>query len=280
MKPVLTAGTRLFIHEDMDAVALVPIGAGCAAVSSLRCPGKETANEDCAMVANVSGDSAVIAVADGLGGQRFGEQASRVALETIAAALNPAERSEMPLRSAILNGIEQANRTVLALGMGAATTLAVVEIEGGRVRPYHVGDSVILVVGQRGRVRWQTVPHSPVGFAVEAGVLDEREAMHHEDRHVVSNVLGSNEMRIEIGPILELNARDTVLIASDGLFDNLHLEEIVEHVRKGPLEKAVATLVADARRRMQGADAQSPSKPDDLTVIAFRRSDVATRRRR
>ena len=46
------------------------------------------------------------------------------------------------LRGAILNGIEAANRSIRELGCGAATTLALVEIQDRTIRPYHVGDSV------------------------------------------------------------------------------------------------------------------------------------------
>ena len=49
------------------------------------------------------------------------------------------------------------------LGAGSATTLAVAEVVGQTVRTYHVGDSPIWVFGQRGRLKLQTVPHSPVG---------------------------------------------------------------------------------------------------------------------
>jgi serine/threonine protein phosphatase PrpC len=129
----------------------------------------------------------------------------------------------------------------------------------------------IVVTGGRGKVKWQTVSHSPVGFAVEAGVLCEEEAMHHEDRHIVSNVVGSAEMRIEIGPELRLAPRDTVVLASDGLLDNLTIDEIVARVRKGPLDKAVRLLATDARRRMTCPEEDQPSKPDDTTIVAFHR---------
>ena len=160
---------------------------------------------------------------------------------------------------------------VIDLGVGAATTLALAEIQGDRVRPYHIGDSQVVIVGQRGRLKAQTISHSPVGFALEAGVLDAREAMHHEDRHIVSNVIGTAEMRIEFGALQKLAVRDTVLLGSDGLFDNLHLSEIVEWVRKGPLHAAMHRLVDACRQRMVVTDAEHPSKPDDLTVVAFRR---------
>ena len=72
--------------------------------------------------------------------------------------------------------------------------------------------------------------------------MKEEDAIHHEARHVISNVIGSDQMRIEIGPPIEMAPRDTLLIASDGLFDNLLPEEIVEAVRSGPLEEAVGDL--------------------------------------
>ncbi|MCC7410575.1 MAG: protein phosphatase 2C domain-containing protein [Gammaproteobacteria bacterium] len=270
MKALSTAGATLFAHAEGEEVASLPLAGGHAAVASFRSPDKDTPNEDCALLVALTEDAAVIAVADGLGGLPAGEQASRVALETLAAALGQARADGLETRTAILDGIEAANRAVLALGTGAATTLAVVEIEGRRIRPYHVGDSIILLAGQRGRMRWQTVPHSPVGFAVESGMLNQSDAMHHEDRHIVSNVIGSNQMRIEIGPPLALNPFDTLLVASDGLFDNLHLDEIVERMRKGPLQQAVERLVRDARTRMTDGAAGAPSKPDDLTAVAYR----------
>jgi serine/threonine protein phosphatase PrpC len=180
------------------------------------------------------------------------------------------------LRTAILNGIEQANQAVCDLGVGAATTFAAVEIQSGSVRPYHVGDSLILLVGQRGRVKLETVSHSPVGFALEAGVMGHGEAMHHEDRHLVSNVLGAPDMRIEVGSERTLAPRDTLVIASDGLSDNLFVREIADHVRRGPLRDAAESLTSTARRRMYAPEDDEPSKADDLTLLAFRR-DVRRR---
>ena len=94
--------------------------------------------------------------------------------------------------------------------------------------------------------------------------------MHHEDRHLVNNVLGDPSMRIELGPTIELARYDTVLIASDGLFDNLFQEEIAEGIRKGTLKDGLKTLIEMARARMEAPAAETPSKADDLTAIAFR----------
>jgi serine/threonine protein phosphatase PrpC len=140
------------------------------------------------------------------------------------------------------------------------------------MRTYHVGDSAILVTGQRGKLKLQTIPHSPIGYAVEAGLMNEEDAIRHEARHVISNVIGLEQMRIEIGPVVEMARRDTLLLATDGLLDNLLPSEIVELVRSGPLEEAVSDLVEEAQRRMTSQLGAAPSKPDDLTVIAYRPS--------
>jgi serine/threonine protein phosphatase PrpC len=130
---------------------------------------------------------------------------------------------------------------------------------------------LILLVGNHGKIKLQTKSHSPVGYAVAAGVLDETEAIHHDERHVVLNVVGSADTHIEVGPHRRLAQRDTLLIASDGLADNLHIDEIVNIIRKGPLRQAAQALVATAIKRMDQTFDETPSKPDDLTFIAFRR---------
>ena len=213
----------------------------------------------------------MLVVADGAGGLPAGKRASQTAVQTLIAALASSFAETTLLRTAILNGIEAANEAVIALGNGSATTLTVITVEGLHVRSYQVGDSEALVVGQRGKIKLQTAVHSPTGFAVEAGFLDHREALHHEDRHLVSNFLGSVDMRIDVGAAATLNPRDTIMVASDGLTDNLHLEEIIELVRKGPMQAAMDAVIAKALGRMTEVRPGQPSKPDDLSLILLRK---------
>jgi len=262
---------QLFFQAEMSQGEVFPLAGGEVGVFSTRSPDKQTPNEDAAALIPFNGEAALLVVADGLGGSPAGEQASCLAVRELVDVVKETPTDETSLRAAVLDGIENANRTLCQLGVGAATTLAVAEIQGLTVRPYHVGDSMILVVGQRGKIKLQTVSHSPVGYAVEAGMLDESEAMNHDQRHLVSNIIGSADMRIEVGSIIKLARYDTLLLASDGLFDNLHTEEIVERIRKGPLRRMLQTLTEDCRRRMQTPESGRPSKPDDLTFVAFRR---------
>ncbi|HEX6995429.1 MAG TPA: protein phosphatase 2C domain-containing protein [Gammaproteobacteria bacterium] len=243
---------------------------GLVALRSLRSPEKDTPNEDAAAIIWLSDDALVLAVADGVGGTPAGREASNVTVETLSRILTSRPDPAAGLRPAILDAIEEANRSVIELARGAATTLVVAEIVEQRMRSYHVGDSELIAVGQRGRIKRRVVPHSPTGFAVEAGLLDEDEAVQHAERHVLFNVLGTEDMRVEIGGAVKLATFDTVLLASDGLLDNLFADEIVDIIRTGPIRAAADRLVEKAVGRMKRNGSGQPSKPDDLTIILFR----------
>ena len=249
----------------------VDVAGGQAVAYSCRSPCKQTENEDTAAILPYGPAAAILVVADGAGGLPAGKRASMTAVSTLAKSLQQAMDNTMLLRTAILNGIEAANDAVLRLANGSATTMTVITLEDRLARSYQIGDSEAIVIGQRGLVKLQTTAHSPTGFAVEAGFLDERDALHHEDRHLVSNFIGTADMRIDVGAAVDLDIKDTILVASDGLMDNVHVDEIVEIVRKGPLSGALHAVVDLAHRRMRETRKGQPSKPDDLSVILFRK---------
>ena len=124
-----------------------------------------------------------------------------------------------------------------------------------------------MIVGQRCVIKWRSTSDSLVGYLIESGAIDEHEAMMHEERHFVSNLVGSREMHIEVGPAIPMAIRDTVVLASDGLFDNLKMDEITSLVRIGkPLDRMNA-LIQLTDERMRGVSAHTPAKPDDLAVV-------------
>jgi len=261
---------RLYLGRDLSGIESFRLANGTACVFTVRAPGKQTDNEDSVGLIPCGDRSCVLTVADGLGGLPGGEQASSTAVQELSQLVRSHCSEQLPLRQAILEGIDRANSRILERATGSATTLAVVEIEDHAVRPYHVGDSAILLSGQRGKIKHLTITHSPVGYAVEAGLVEADEAIYHEERHLVSNVIGTTEMRVEMGPRIQLAPRDTLVIASDGLFDNLQIEEIVDLVRIGPLAEAAATLAELCHTRMTEVSQMSPHKPDDLGFILFR----------
>jgi len=262
---------RVFLGRDLTDGELHPLGLGLAAVFTARAPTKDSTNEDACAILPYDDTSGVLVVADGAGGLPAGEQASSIAIAALRSTIRAAVKQGSELRGAILDGIDKAHKDVLALGIGAGTTLAVAEVRDSKLRTYHVGDSQIMVVGQKGKVKLYTKSHSPVGYALEAGLITDNEALMHAERHLVSNLIGQPMMHIEVGPQLDLSPNDTVIVASDGLFDNLHTEEIVETCRKGSLLSIAGSLVEQCQARMTVPKDGEPSKPDDLTFVAYRR---------
>jgi len=259
----------LFIEQDMPAPLLLRLGAGRVMLFSTRSPLKSTPNEDALAVIPTAATDAVLVVADGMGGLPSGRRSSALAVKAMARAIEQGLRDKVELRTSILAGFESANQRVLELEDGG-TTLAVAEIVGRHLRTYHVGDSVVLVTGRQGAMKLETIAHSPTGYAVESGMLDDAAALVHEDRHLITNAVGSAEMRIDVGLGLELTARDTVLLASDGLTDNLYLAEIVASVCKGRLDQAAERLLRRCAQRMREPSSGDPCKPDDLSFILYR----------
>ena len=266
---------HLFLRDEHKEPVIVPCGIGTAVVVTVPSPERADAfgNEDGALVMDLGEGRGLLAVADGVGGGPGGAEAAAAALTALADAVAEGLAREDELRTAIMDGIERAQDAVRNLGTGAATTLAVVGLSGDHSRPFHVGDSEILLTGQRGRLKHRTLAHAPVAYALDAGFLEEKEALKHDDRHLVTNALGFAEIRIEVGPRLAISPFDTLLLSTDGLLDNLYLEEIVDGIRTGPAAARAAAIMKTARRRMLREEGVRPGKPDDLTFVIWRRGD-------
>ena len=252
---------------------------GALAIVAQNCPTPPgSPSEDALGLLQLNANTGWLAVADGVGGANAGGRASSEALDRLVASCEHWEADQQDpdrgLRVNILDAIEQANREIISWGIGAATTLVVIEYTGGFIRTYHAGDSSAVLIGGRGKLKYQTVGHAPVAQAVDIGWIDEADALHHEDRHLITNCLGTSTMRIEIGPTLEMAPRDTLLVASDGLFDNVSTDEICQRVGTGRFPGVVEELGQLALERMEsGRDDDTPSKPDDLSIIGFQRGE-------
>lgn len=272
LMPQSFAQHTAYIDGDMNGCEKVQLHSGQTLAYTAKSPDKTVRpNEDGALMLAINDQWALLAVADGMGGHPDGDLAAQIALESVSKALKKVEPTEESVHDAVMEGFARANRDVMKEASGAGTTLIVVTLHGRTIQPFHAGDSVAIVVGQRGRLKLQTTAHSPVGYAVEAGLLDEREAINHAERHIITNFVGTPAMHVEVGKPLQLKPRDTLLIASDGLFDNMFLDEVLDAVRGSQkLNRAGVTLAAVCRERMVNPHGGFPSKPDDLTFIIHR----------
>lgn len=267
------ARSFLWLAPDGQDVVACGLGTGSCVALVQKAPSRvaDEPGEDAAGVCDWPARAGALLLADGVGGKPGGDEAARRLIRLLAEELEQSEPEPTQMRVALLSGAERTNRELLEAGRGAMTTMLAAIVVGDELRSCHAGDSELLVVGQRGRIKYRTISHSPVGYAVEAGMLDAGESLEHEDRHLLSNCVGIPGMRLEVASSIRLARRDTVVLASDGLWDNLTVDEVAELVRKGPLDVAMRRLSESCAARMKAAEIDDKAgKPDDLSVLLYR----------
>ena len=262
--PVSLNAPVMLCGQELVEPQLVVLNSGQAVVFSRSHAGQFGANEDALGVFEDADEKICLAVADGVGGLPRGLEAATLVISLLAEASLSKETS-------LKSRIQSANQTLLAQLPNSATTVSVTEIADSTLINCHAGDSTTLVVGQRGRIKLKTQAHSPVGIK-EANGLDEKEALFHPQRHLLNNMMGDPALWLEKQDTLELASRDTVLLGTDGLWDNLFLSEIVELIRVGELYESAEQLAETVIQRMNHPVTGLPSKPDDVTFILYRPS--------
>ncbi|MDO8916259.1 MAG: Stp1/IreP family PP2C-type Ser/Thr phosphatase [Coriobacteriia bacterium] len=206
-------------------------------------------NEDALLI-----EPPLYAVADGMGGHRAGEIASRVALEELLASA-PARLDAKALGRAV----RAANRAVIAAATksrgrtGMGTTLTAAMVDGASLAIAHVGDSRAYLLHE-GCLERLTDDHSMVGELIREGTLTEEEARFHPQRSVITRALGSDANMVADVFEVEGYPGDRLLLTTDGLTAMLADEFIGEILmaEKEP-ERAAQTLV-DAANRAGGYD--------------------------
>ena len=263
----------LFAGRDLDKPIIFSIRNGEVALFTHASPAPRHDNEDAVGVFEWEGETGVLVVADGLGGLPRGGDASQQMVESLG---HPKIKESV---DPVVACLESVNESLVSGHSGSGTTVSVVTIERRGIRSYHVGDSATMVIGRRGRIKFQTTPHSPVGIAEVNRELDEKAAMIHPNRHVINNIIGMPDMWVDIGRPIQLADLDTVILASDGLWDNLYRDEVAGLVSNRSLMECANGIFRMATDRMKREPSSEFGKPDDLSFILYRphrRSTSAT----
>jgi len=231
-------------------------------VGALTDPGlTRPQNEDSYVV-----EGPLYAVADGMGGHRAGEVASRVALsELVANAPRSIDAKALgrAVRAANRAVIDSADKSRTRSGMG--TTLTAAMVDGTHIAIAHVGDSRAYVLHD-GRMTRVTDDHSMVADLVRQGALTEEDARFHPQRSVITRALGSD--RNMVADLYEVDASpgDRLLLTTDGLTGMIP-DDYIEEILSGEHDpQSAAAKLVEAANRAGGYD--------NITVIVVDISDT------
>lgn len=187
-------------------------------------------------------------VADGMGGHKAGDYASREATRTMVEYIqgceddNPVAVIRKAIELANSRLIEKARESEDYAGMG--TTIVAATIIEDCLYVANVGDSRLYLLNEE--LKQITRDHSYVGEMVRLGSLDEEEARFHPKKNVITRAVGGgNEIQIDFFEI-PLSPGDVILMCTDGLTNMLDDSEIrlIIEKQRDVVEKAEALVRA------------------------------------
>ena len=208
-------------------------------------------NQDCvyASVGPVGNLPNLFIVADGMGGHKAGDFASRFAVNAVRESIGASQETN-PIKL-IRDAIELANRGILRESdeheemRGMGTTIVVTTIIDRYAYTANVGDSRLYLLGDS--LKQITKDHSLVEEMVRLGEITEAEARNHPDKNIITRAVGATpnvdidffDYKVEPGGM--------ILMCSDGLSNMVEDEDIRRILRRTiPIEDKARVLVETA----------------------------------
>ncbi len=202
-------------------------------------------------------------VADGVGGNGYGDFASQVVSQTVERKLR--------LGRSLTQAIEDAHETVIKLGedkpdiQGMATTVVAAHLKGYQYEICWVGDSRGYLISEQG-IRQLTTDHNQAQYLFELGEIAADEIRTHPSQRVLMHAVGVHDESWKIDKVTGvLGAGEIILLCSDGLSGELDDDEILSiFLNTMSLEETSELLIESALK--QGGS-------DNITLILLGLSD-------
>jgi protein phosphatase len=252
------------VKLDLPPTRPLPLGLRVAGASDIGLV--RAANEDAWGTFEAPDGAAILALADGMGGLSRGDLASIYAIDGLLRAMErPTLRVYADLRRALVDVDEHLRAQAGRARERSGTTLVGLRLCQGRGLVTWVGDSSFYLL-RSGRIIAQSWPHRLIDEIARAGLLQPRPEHQHLFGHVLSRCLGGPDQGPEgLQPsflqLPALRAGDRLLLASDGLTDQLDERAMADLACSHPPGEAVVRLV-------EAALASGGS--DNITVILGR----------
>jgi serine/threonine protein phosphatase PrpC/Na+-transporting methylmalonyl-CoA/oxaloacetate decarboxylase gamma subunit len=218
-------------------------------------------------------------VADGMGGHANGQDASRLAIQTMIDFMLPkVSTSEQMDDNAFLkllsDGVQNANMAVHNRNMEAradmGTTMTTALVVGSTAYIANVGDSRTYLYREGQGLTKVTNDHSVVASLVEAGIIKPDDIYTHPKRNQIYRSLGEKPM-VEVDTFkVDLQAGDKLLLCSDGLWD-MTRDPVIQQIMSKPTGDPNKTSQELIKAALEGGG------EDNVTVIVVQFSEMNER---
>ncbi len=233
-----------------------------------------SAGTDKGMVRSVNEDScyisdsgvAYLVVADGMGGHKGGQIASKTAIDNVKMFLTPSRMKNCKnIRDCILQCVERANLAIYkkaaleedVAGMG--TTIVLFYEKDGTAYVANVGDSRCYLIRDK-KIQQITKDHSIVQELYDKGAIERSEMRTHPNKNIITRALGTNfSVKCDLFEF-SVQENDGIILCTDGLSNMLEDDEILEvYLNSGDTDTCVKKLIDKANEA---------GGRDNVTVIA------------
>lgn len=167
-------------------------------------------------------------VADGMGGHKAGDLASRLCIEEIADqirnsdARTPVSAFEQAIGAANIRVYQRSLEDFELSGMG--TTIVGAMIDEGTAYIVNIGDSRLYRMHDR--LEQITVDHSLVEEMVQSGEIQKEEMRTHPNKNIITRALGTDDSVRPDCFEIKVEEGDVLLLCSDGLTNMVEDHEI------------------------------------------------------
>ena len=202
-----------------------------------------------------------LSVCDGMGGESYGDIASGIAVETIAAHAANVYESGEDFSFAISNCLDDANSRICAeinaRGKRMGTTLAAIYAVKGKIICVNIGDTRIYHYS-KGILEQISFDHTHAQTIVDAGQVSQNNISRIPDAKRLTRHLGVFPEEANLSPnisvIDDIDDGDIVLLCSDGLTDMLGDEDITAILSTGESAQDVASKLIKRALERGGKD--------------------------
>ena len=206
--------------------------------------GSHEFNEDAGLcIAESSGEMA-LGLVDGMGGHAHGDIAAELLIKVLKKEWLKNLREDKALIASTIKAIENAHAQIKRKVPGAGAAMAMALIRKRQVRILNIGDVVGWLFSRNGDLKYETTQHSPIGYAVESGLIEKEISEHHEESHFVLNALGHSPLKIEMSEKISCKKGDMLLLATDGFYESLTLADVMERVHRRKFDHSLFQLTA------------------------------------
>lgn len=202
-----------------------------------------------------------LAVCDGMGGESYGEIASGIAVETIAAHASNVYESGEDFSFAISNCLDDANCRICAeinaKGKRMGTTLAAIYAVKGKVYCVNIGDTRVYHYS-KGMLEQISFDHTHAQTIVDAGQVSQDNINRIPDAKRLTRHLGvfpeEGDLSPNISVIDDVEDGDVLLLCSDGLTDMLSDAEISAIISEAENSQTAASKLIRKALELGGKD--------------------------